>query len=167
MVLLTRIIQKDPPMWSEQIHGILRIEQNNKTYVYETLERPYKKNSKEISCLKAGSYKLDIINKGSAFPFLQIYGTGRKDGRVQVFRESPIWFGTEKVYNVSDRKYEFLDFRECLNELCSLNFCLIQINEVYSDKAWNPYAPEKTSSYFKASDDELTSIQRSRSNQTD
>jgi hypothetical protein len=167
MLLLTRIIQKDPPMWSEQVHGVLRIEKDGKSYVYETLERPYKNNTKEISSLKPGVYKLDIINKGTSFPFLQLYGTGRKDARIQVFRESPVWLGTEKVYNVSDRKYEFSDFRECLNELCSLNFDLISINEIHQTKAWHPYAPETTSSYFKPSDDELISIQTSRSNNTD
>jgi hypothetical protein len=167
MLLLTRILQKDPVMWSEQIHGVLRIEQGGKSYVYETLERPYKNNTKEISCLKPGIYKLDIINKGTAFPFLQLYGTGRKDGRIQVFRESPVWFGSEKVFNTTDKKYEFSDFRQALNELCTLDFSTIQITEVYSEKAWHPYAPETTLSYFKASDDELISIQTSRANHTD
>lgn len=155
MIKITRYIQDTPKLFSDQIHGVLKIKTPTGLFVCETLERPYRDNRKEMSCLKPGIYKIEIINPLSEFPFIQIHGTGRLDNRIQVFRESPIWIGTEKVFNIDSGLYEFADFRDTLKELCKIQSDTITISQGYTNNLWSPHTPIITLSTFKASDDEL------------
>lgn len=109
---------------TNQIHGHVSAILGDKTFECLSLERPWNNNRKETSCLipppgQNGTISYYIINQHSNFPIIQLGRTGRIDRRIQVFPESPIWLGRQKVWSESFKRYEFTDFRQTLRELAT------------------------------------------------